>query len=406
MKRNLAIVVPGLADGGGVPSVGAFLREAMRRSGRYAADLISIAVSSKDTASVRLLSPRSWRDGPQESLGHWQGLPFKHIGSHLAEIEVARYMPRRRLTRLLEGYDIVQIVSGTPSFACAIAPVTIPKCLSVATTILQDRGSAVANEHGLKKIWRAGMTGVNTLLESKILSRMDHVFAQSTYTRRLLEGLVPEGRLSLGPPGIDVSLFSPGPDRGNNYILSVARFSDPRKNVRVLFRAYALLRRHFPDAPPLVLAGTAGPTPEDWSIVRELGIAKWVQFRNNPTVEELARLYREASLFVLASNEEGFGIVLAEAMASGIAVISTRCGGPESVVVEGRTGYLTPVGDHEAMAARLSELLTDPEIRRQMGGEGRRLAEQRFSIEAAGVTYIEVYDRLLASHRLSCSAQF
>jgi glycosyltransferase involved in cell wall biosynthesis len=358
--------------------------------------LISTAVYSGDAASVRLLSPLSWWRGPQESVGSVQGIPFKHIGSHLAEIEVARYMPRRRLTKLLDEYDLIQVVAGSATIASAVTPVAKPKCLSVATTILNDRGSTLSKTRGIRKIWRASMTGINVLLERNVLSRMDHVFAQSAYTHRLLEGLVPDGRLSMGSPGVDTSLFRPGAADGDTYILSVARFSDPRKNVGMLFRAYSRLRHALPEAPRLVLAGASAPTQQDWDVARALGIFKWVEFRANPTVEELAKLYREATLFVLSSNEEGFGIVLVEAMASGVPVISTRCGGPESVVAEGKTGYLTPVGDHEAMAALLRELLTDTDKLKQMGKEGRRVAEQRFSLEATGRAYVDVYDRLLA----------
>jgi len=175
----------------------------------------------------------------------------------------------------------------------------------------------------------------------------------------------------------------------------VARFSDARKNVQMLFRAYALVRDALPDAPRLVLAGTDGPTREDWAAARELNISDRVEFRDNPSPEELAQLYREAALFALASNEEGFGIVLLEAMASGIAVVCTRCGGPESIVVEGQTGRLTPVGDHRAMAATLIDLLRDANKRQEMGKRGRQLSQERFSIEVAGRSYLQVYDRLL-----------
>jgi glycosyltransferase involved in cell wall biosynthesis len=209
----------------------------------------------------------------------------------------------------------------------------------------------------------------------------------------------------MGPPGVDTSLFQPEADPEKTYILSVARFSDPRKNTSMLFRVYSHVRRELADAPRLVLAGTAGPTEQDWAVARELGITKWVEFRENPTVEQLAELYREAMLFVLTSNEEGFGIVLLEAMASGLAVISTRCGGPESIVVEGETGHLTPVADHQAMAEKVKELLIDESKRRRMGKEGRRLTEQQFSIEAAGRSYMQVYDRLLASQSVSRPAK-
>ena len=61
-------------------------------------------------------------------------------------------------------------------------------------------------------------------------------------------------------------------------------------------------------------------------------------------------------MFLLSSNEEGLGLVIGEAMAAGLPVVSTRCGGPETFVVEGVTGYLTPVGDAQAMALKIAEL--------------------------------------------------
>lgn len=395
-KPAVAIVVPGLSDGGGVPAVGVFLHDAVRRSGRYRADLISIAVSSGDKTSVRLASPLSWWRGPQESVGSWQGIPFKHVGSYLAEVEVARYLPRAQLTFLLEGYDIIQVVAGSPMFAFAVASLRKPKCLSVATTILQDRRSALDRARGPRKIWQAGMTGINMLLERFVLPRMDHVFAQSEYTRKQLEGLVVRSRLSIGPPGVDTALFRPGTYRAEGYILSVARFSDPRKNVRSLFKAYHLLKQGSANTPRLLLAGSAGPTEEDWKLARDLGIVGRITFEENPSSARLAELYREAAIFVLPSNEEGFGVVVVEAMASGIPVVSTRCGGPDTIVDEGRTGHLTPVGDVGAMAVQLRELLEHPLKRRQMGEAARRVAEERFSLRAAGRAYTDVYDSLLS----------
>ncbi len=241
------------------------------------------------------------------------------------------------------------------------------------------------------------LTGINVLLERFILPRMDHVFAQSEYTRKQLDGLVSKDRLSMGTPGVDTAVFRPGRYQGGGYIFSVARFSDPRKNVPMLFKTYHALKQMAASAPPLVLAGSAAPSEADWNLADHLGIIESIRFEDSPSAERLAEMYREASVFVLSSNEEGFGLVLAEAMSSGVPVISTRCGGPESVVADGRTGYLTPVGDYRAMAERLNELLRDSAKRELMGHEARRIAERQFSIEVTGQAYIEVYDRLLNS---------
>jgi len=239
------------------------------------------------------------------------------------------------------------------------------------------------------------MTAINAWSEPRALRRVDHVFALSEYTRSQLAAMVPQSKLSLGWPGVDVELFRPAESPPTDgYILSVGRFSDPRKNVRLLLRAYRRLRERLPDAPRLMLVGEQ-PRSSDWAEAASWGITDYIDVQASVPPELLPSLYRQASLFVLPSDEEGLGIVILEAMASGLPVLSTRCGGPETCVVEGETGYLTPVGDAEAMASRMQMLLGKPAHRQRLGQSGRRLVETRFSIQAAGEPFLAVYARLL-----------
>jgi glycosyltransferase involved in cell wall biosynthesis len=82
------------------------------------------------------------------------------------------------------------------------------------------------------------------------------------------------------------------------------------------------------------------------------------------------------------STSESFSLTCQEASACGIAVIATRCGGPEEIVEDGVTGFLVNVGDIEAMADRMARLLADPQMARDMGARGAELVETRFSREA------------------------
>jgi len=107
-------------------------------------------------------------------------------------------------------------------------------------------------------------------------------------------------------------------------------------------------------------------------------------------------LYQNAVVFVLTSDEEGLGIVLLEAMACATPVISTRCGGPNTVVSD-EVGFLTPVGDAQSLAERILWMLQNPEQRRRMGQAGRNLVEARFSNEVVGKKYQDVYDKLLGA---------
>jgi glycosyltransferase involved in cell wall biosynthesis len=320
------------------------------------------------------------------------------VGAFLAELEFQRYQPRHPLTDLLNQYDLIQVVAGTPAWAFVTRDVHRPVCLFTATTIQKERTSILLHQRSWERLWLRIMTSLNWRIEQKVLARLECVFAESEYTRLSLKNLVSQEKLTLSVPGIDTNIFSPVTYRDNGYILSVARFDDPRKNVRLLFSAYARLCNCMPSAPRLVLAGHK-PAEQDWRFAESLGITGQIDLLGPipPQSPRLAEIYCSASLFVLSSNEEGLGIVILEAMASGLPVISTRCGGPETAVIEGETGYLTPVGDAHALARAMEELLIDPELRRQMGIAGRRVAEERFSITAAGKVFLDCYDALLKS---------
>ena len=79
-------------------------------------------------------------------------------------------------------------------------------------------------------------------------------------------------------------------------------------------------------------------------------------------------------------------------MASGLPVVSTRCGGPETAVVDGKTGFLTPIGDARALADAVEHLLDDTALARRMGQAGRQVVEERFSIKATGAVFLDSYD--------------
>jgi D-inositol-3-phosphate glycosyltransferase len=394
--KQVALVVPGLQYGGGVPTMALFLYRVLDRVDRYQPTVVSLAMAADDPLSVRLLAPSSWLLGVQKRSGGWRGVPVVYVGACLAELEFQRFRPRAALTRVLASFDLIQVVSGTPAMALTAKELEKPTCLYVATTVRAERTSMMADTRGPRRLWLRLMTAINARSEPGAIRLVDHVFALSEYARSQLSTMVQESRLSVGVPGIDTRLFYP-PEMPpqNGFILSVGRFGDPRKNVGVLLDAYRRLLEHLPHAPRLMLVG-GHPPPQDWVKVHRWGIAERIDVRLDATPEELAPLYRQAGLFVLSSNEEGLGIVILEAMASGLPVASTDCGGPATCVVEGVTGYLTPVGDAEALARRMQILLEDAGLRQRMGQAGRRLVETRFSVQAAGEHFLEVYDCLLS----------
>jgi glycosyltransferase involved in cell wall biosynthesis len=396
-KRRVAVLVPGLTYGGGVPAVAAFLWRALKEEGRYEPDLFSMATAQNDAASLRLRAPSSWRGGCRLIEDSWEGRPFRHVGANAPELEWQRYLPREALTSVLREYDLVQVIAGTPPIGLSALGTGRPTCLFLATLSAAERVSRLARETGARKRWLTAMTALNTRIERRVLQRVDHVFALTAYTRDLVRGIVPDSRVDVAPPGIDTDKFHPASTyAADGYILAVGRLGDPRKNIRMLFDAYARAKKSVPDLPRIVCAGQTLPSEADRAHARSLGIFDRIELRENLSLDDLAVAYRGASSFVLTSDEEGLGIVIVEAMASGVPVIATRCGGPNSVVRDDESGYLVPVGDHAALADRLVRLYTDAPLRAALGARARAQAVAEFSLGATARTYLRVYDRLLA----------
>lgn len=144
----------------------------------------------------------------------------------------------------------------------------------------------------------------------------------------------------------------------------------PRKNVPLLVRAYAHL---VPDLEPdtkLVLAGAddGDEAARVRQLVADLGLADRVVFTGYLTNAELAGLYGGASVFVLPSRYEGFGMILLEAMAAGVPVVCTAAGSLPEVV--GDAGLLVPDDDPGAMAAAVRRVLSSPSLAAELVAKG------------------------------------
>lgn len=396
---RVALLTHDLSLGGGTGRLTRFLHRVLRASGRYDPEVVSLAMSSSDTASISLRRPRSWRTGIQVRHDRWEDLDYLHVGARGSELEWQRYRPRPELDDLLAGFDLVQLVVGTPPWGCVAFRTGLPVALWTATTTWSDRSRRVCQKAPPARLWALAMTGAAQICERQALRQADIVFGLSRYTMEALQPLTSR-EVHLATGGVDLDLYKPVASPSGDYILSVGRHSDARKNLPMLLRAYARLKvRHESSStsslPDLYLVGD-DPTPSAKALITALGLDRHVRLLGFQPENRLSELYANAAIYVLSSDEEGLGLVLLEAMASGVAVVSTSSGGPATAVVPGETGLLTPVGDEAAMAEALWGLSRDPDLRARMGGAGRTRAEQVFSIEKAGEVFLDQYDKVLS----------
>ena len=117
-----------------------------------------------------------------------------------------------------------------------------------------------------------------------------------------------------------------------------------------------------------------------------------VRFTGFIPYEDLKALYSACDIFVLPSFEEGFGIVLTEALASGKPLIGTKVGGIPMQRRDGWNGFLVEPGNEKQLAEKIKYLMDHPEEREIMGRNSRKLAEEEFDWKKITERYLEVYE--------------
>lgn len=178
-------------------------------------------------------------------------------------------------------------------------------------------------------------------------------------------------------------------------IICVSRLV-PGKGQHHLLEAFASLRATWPDL-ALVLVGDGELRPRFEAMAGDLGVADAVRFLGDR--HDVPDLLGAADVFAFASETEGFGLCVLEAMAASLPVVAMRCAALEEFMAEGSTGDLVPQGDVPALAAALDALLLDPRRGRRYGKDGRTVVLERFAPTAVARSFEAVYDQVMAAPR-------
>lgn len=395
--RRIALVTHGLDAGGGVATVSRWLYEALTAAGDYRVDVHTLATSSRDPRSRRLVAPGSWwRPSLTEAGG---GRSARHWGANAVELEFMRYRPRRELTAVLRGYDLIQVVVGSPAWASAVAGTGVPVVLQVATRARWERASQLAGQPLPARAWRTAMTRLTSRTERRAITGVDAVLVENETMLDWVRS-VGGGRPAVkAAPGVDTAVFTPPehPWRPDGHLLSVCRLCDPRKGLDRLVRAYAEMVRRDHAVPELLLVGRGELPRGVRDLVTDLGLSGRIKVRSDVGLDDLVHLYQSASVFLQTSHEEGLGMTVLEAMACGLPVVSTETAGTVETVQDGRTGWLVPQLPAErvpaAIADRTLRVLSDPDHRFGIRARERCLAH--FSSDVALGRFTAVYDDLL-----------
>ena len=172
-------------------------------------------------------------------------------------------------------------------------------------------------------------------------------------------------------------------------IIAVGRYVY-QKGFDLLLKAWAKIEKQYSDW-ELVIFGDGNRVPYE-QLMSDLGIDTTRCHLNGPTTD-IQKEYINSSIFVLSSRFEGFGMVLIEAMACGLPVVSYACPcGPKDIIKDGEDGLLVDNGNVNALAETMSCLITDDVLRQSMSQAGRRNV-RRFNIEQIAQYWKTVFEK-------------
>lgn len=332
----------------------------------------SVCKALCDSAGVERLDVISWVDGegaqPDARYLAGQKTSYRAAGGLKA-----RFIAQT-LSALGRGYDV-----------CLASHISLAPLLAVCRAAA-PRMRLAAFAHGMEVWQRMGWIG------RAAAGRLDAIYSVSDFTRRRMIGAngFGEGRVHvihncLDPylaremNGSRASADGPGPVLRHPNLLTVSRLSrhDRYKGHARVIEALGSVRRRMPDI-NYYIVGAGELVPELRGLAAELGLQDEVHFLGPVSDPELRSIYRQCDVFTMPSVMEGFGLVFAEAMAYGKAVIAGNRDASGEVVRDGETGLLVNPDDVGEIAAAVERLLADGALRERLGARGLEVVGEKF----------------------------
>ncbi|ASJ07859.1 glycosyl transferase [Thermococcus siculi] len=302
----------------------------------------------------------------------------------------------KELGMFLRDFDVVHAHHAfTP---LALKAVKAGRTLGKAT-LLTTHSISFSHESSL---WSA--LGLTFPLFSHYLKYPHEIIAVSKAAKAFIEHFT-DSPIKVIPNGVDDERFRPISEKekervkeelgiSGDLVLYVSRMS-PRKGPHVFINAFQNIARE-KDEVTLVMVGSGEMLPFLRAQAKFLDIEDRVKFMGYVPDELLPKLYASADVFVLPSTmSEAFGIVILEAMAAGVPVVTTTVGGIPEVVKENGSGILVPPGDEVALAEAVLKILHDKELAMKFGDAGRKAVESRYSWRVVARDIENLYEEVL-----------
>jgi glycosyltransferase involved in cell wall biosynthesis len=299
----------------------------------------------------------------------------------------------RLLGRALGKFVVTLAVALWERPAWVLGYNLVPHGLTAVTVARLSRRRSLIHLIGGPREWVGGgwtsdnkvlgrLTRPVRLIERMLLHGIRRADALAVMGSQAREQLIDSGcaaeRVSVVPAAVDLERFSRPRVQPPRYDVVCVSQLIPRKRVADLLSAVRVLTSQHPRL-RVAIAGRGALEADLRAEAHRLGIEDNVEFLG--FVADVERLYAESAVFVLPSRSEGLAIAMCEAMAAGVAVVSTDVGEARDVVVPGVNGELVAVGDVEGLARTVAALLDDDARREAMGRAARATIQGHCSRE-------------------------
>jgi len=267
----------------------------------------------------------------------------------------------------------------------------LPTIATIHHPITVDREIAVASVTALWKKMKEMRWYSFIDMQKRVVKKLEHIITVSDFSRDDIcsEFKISSERFRVVPNGINTELFYPVPEiqRKKNRLIVTNSSDTPLKGLYYLLHAVAEIAKS--RAIELIVIGSPKKNGGIERLVKKLDIGHLITFTGRIDDHEFLKHYAKASIAVVPSVYEGFGLPIGEAMACGLPVISTTGGALPEVV--GDAGVLVPPSDPDALAGAVIKLIDNPDLAEELGRAGYKRVQEHFTWKRSAEMTVEAY---------------
>ena len=305
---------------------------------------------------------------------------------------------KRVLKRLKENNLKLDVLLDNQSLSSSLLEIQAhyPLAVTIHHPITKDHKLEMQNAINWKERLSSSRWHNFLPMQKKVAPQLKNIICVSQPSKEdvISEFKVDEKKITVIPNGIDIGIFKPSSIKKSLSfrIVTTASADIPLKGLRHLILALPRVIRKFPFTTLTVI----GKSPEKSNLnklIDDLDLEDKITFRSGISEKEIVKTYHDSDIAVIPSLYEGFGFGAGEAMACGVALISTDSGGLKQVI--GDAALKIKPGSVNEIEEGILKLFTEEKIRQELAKKGRERMEEFFDWKIAASAYIEVFKKII-----------